>query len=167
MQEPGGGNMVVGPTARFLRDFSLIPTAISCDPTGSLAGMGWRHVPWRRPRSLGPLRLSGGPPPPDPIERHDDKPDQRPTATPLVPHLLQEAKQPVGTLHVIVGPYPPAGRVVQVGHQLGELLRVQLVQRLDQLGHGPERRVTHDYGPATTRLVIVLGRVEEPVVLLR
>jgi hypothetical protein len=45
---------------------------------------------------------------------------------------------------------------------LGNVSALNCPQRLDQFGHGPEGRIPHERGPATTRLVVVLGRVEEP-----
>src|SRR3954462_11031842 len=111
------------------RDFSLISTAISCHPSWSLAGMHLHLVARRRRRSYRPLRLTRRPLPPDLIERHDHEPDQRPTTSPLVPHLLQEPEHPIRPLHVIVGPHPTAQRVLEIGHHLGELLVAQLVQR--------------------------------------
>src|SRR5208337_3406976 len=100
---------------------------------------------------------------PDVVECQDHEPDQRLSTPPLVPHLLQEAKHTVGPLHMIVGAYSLADWVVQVGHQLGELLLIQLLHRLDQLRHGLKCRIAHDRSPAATRLVEILGRVEQPV----
>ena len=100
---------------------------------------------------------------PDGIEPQDHETDQRLAPPPLVPYLLPEPNHPVGPLHVIVGPHPLAHRVVQIGHDLGKLLRAQLLHRLDQLGHGSEGRILHDRGPAATRLVVVLGCIEEPI----
>ncbi len=80
---------------------------------------------------------------PDVVQPQDHEADQRLPPPPLGPHLLQQPDHPVGPLHVIVGPDPPALRVVQIGHDLGKLLRAELLQGLDQLGHGPERRVPH------------------------
>jgi hypothetical protein len=69
---------------------------------------------------------------------HDHEPHQHPPTPPLVTHFLQESEHPVGPLDVVVGPHSPADRVLQVRHQLGELLRIQLLHRLGQLGHGLE-----------------------------
>src|SRR5271157_3995891 len=74
--------------------------------------------------AIGPSCHWGFPVAPDVVECQDHEPDQRLSTPPLVPHLLQEAKHTVGPLHMIVGPYSPADWVVQVGHQLGELLLI-------------------------------------------
>ena len=100
---------------------------------------------------------------PDHIESQHHEPNQRLAPPPFVPHLLQHANRPVGPLHMIVGPDPLVHRIVQVGHDLGELVVVQLLQGFDQLGHGLEGRIVHDRGPAAARLVVILGRVEQPM----
>jgi hypothetical protein len=137
-------------------------TTFSRDPT-RLPG---RSLRLRSPGDRGcfsPSASRRGPVAPDVIQPQDHEAHQRLPPPPLVPHLLQRPDHPVGPLHMVVRPHPPAHRVVQVGHDLGELLRPQLLQRLDQLRHGREGRIPHDRREAAARLVIILGRVEEPV----
>ena len=64
---------------------------------------------------------------------------------------------------MVVGPNPLADRIVQVRHQLGKLLFIQLFHSLDEFGHGLELRITYDRRQATTCLVKILLRVEKPV----
>lgn len=112
---------------------------------------------------LGALRLCRRPVPPNRVQCHDHEPYQHPPLSPLVAYLLQESEHPVGPLDVVVGPHPPAHRILQVRHQLGELLRIQLLHRLGQFGHSLERRVTHDHRSTATGLLGVVGCVEQPV----
>src|SRR6516164_7717729 len=104
-------------------DFSLISTSISCDPAMLLL----LSLHWASPLgfpTVGPFGLLRSPFAPEPIQQQDHEPHQRLPPTPLVSHLLQQPNQPVGPLHMIVGPHTLAHRVAQVRHHLRELRRL-------------------------------------------
>ena len=91
---------------------------------------------------------------PDVVKPQDHEADQQFGTPPLVPHLLPEPNHPVGPLHVIVGPDPLAHGVVQISYDLGELLRADLLQSFDQLGHpleggviAPVPRISAEFDP--------------------
>src|SRR5262245_46566453 len=100
---------------------------------------------------------------PDRVELQDDEPDQCSPPSPFVPHLLEETEHPVGSFNMVIGPNPLTDRVVQIRHQLGKLLFIQLFHSLDEFGHGLESRITYDRRQATTCLVNIFLCVEKPV----
>ena len=64
---------------------------------------------------------------------------------------------------MVIGPDSLAERVVEESHELGELLVVQLLHRLDQLRYRLKRRIMENRRPAAACLVEILGRVKKPV----